>query len=122
VAEGQEPPAKPEGISAVVEQAFKLAQGRAAGAGRKASAGGGTPKAAFDGPRRSVKTHILQAFENEPVGAHLKVSDIQKFQSREYGTDRPSSGAISSALNSKNLPESLEAGHKDGHFGAYKRA
>lgn len=119
VPEGTEPPAKPDGISPVVESAFKLVQGRGAGLPRTKVAG---TKAAFDGPRRSVKAHIKEALATVPVDGFLKVADIVKFGSDEYGNDHPSSGAVTAALESKNKIEGVEAGFNNGVKGAFRRA
>jgi hypothetical protein len=81
-------------VSPVVRQAFKLAAGKASGAGRVPG-----------GPRRDVEKHIQQIFADLPVGTVLTMTEISKARSTEYGDDRPSSGAVSSRL----LPKGKEA-------------
>jgi hypothetical protein len=80
-------------VSAVVKNAAKLALGKNAKAGGRASTGG-----SFSGERRDIGKHILQAFEGVEVGTFLTVAEIRKFVSDEYGTDSPSAGAISARL------------------------
>lgn len=117
--EGDEP-TEPEGISPVVKGAFKLAQGKSAGLPKARVQGTASSKAPFEGPTRSIVRHIQEAFEDLPSGAFLKVNEIRKHQSREYGNDLPSSGAVSSRLKSKNKIEGVTPGEKDGHQGAFK--
>lgn len=81
---------EPEGILPVVKAAFKLAAGRAAGGGRSGST--------RVGPTRNIATHITEAFSDQPVGTFLKISQIKKFKSSEYGDDSPSAGALSARL------------------------
>lgn len=97
--EGEEP-AEPE-VSDVVKQAARIARGRAAG-GRRAS-GGAATGGGYTGPRRNVKAHIRQVFEDKPVGTFLKVAEICKAYSSEYGDQRPSQGAVTAALKSKKF-------------------
>lgn len=105
-AERGEEPKAPE-VSAVVLHAAKIATGRTrqprvtttkAADGstvtRPASTGG------YVGPRRDVKKHIIQAFAGKPVGTFLKIGEISKAKSDEYGDDSPSGGAINAALES----------------------
>lgn len=113
-------PEEPEGVSPVVKGAFKLAQGKSAGLPKVRVANEGGSKAPFEGPTRSIVKHIQEAFEDLPSGAFLKVNEIRKHRSREYGDDLPSSGAVSSRLKSKNAIEGITSGEKDGHQGAYK--
>lgn len=113
-------PTEPEGVSPVVKGAFKLAQGKSAGLPKVRAEGGSTTKTSFEGPTRSIVRHIQEAFEDLPSGAFLKVNEIRKHRSREYGDDLPSSGAVSSRLKSKNKIEGITPGEKDGAQGAYK--
>lgn len=110
---GEEPEVEP-----FVKQAAKLALGKAA----RPSASRSTASS-YSGPRRSVKNHIASAFADVPVGTFLKISEIAGHTSDEYGDDHPSSGAVTSALNSKNfdLPH-IEAGERDGNKGATRVA
>lgn len=130
----EEKSAKPE-VDAIVEAAAKVASGRAAGkAPRKAAAAGGTTTSAgssYSGPRRNVVEHIRQAFEGHPVGTWLSNAEIAKFQSTEYGDDRPSSGAVSARLFKKDendvfqpqeLAEAGVRGEERDHKGAVKIA
>lgn len=84
-------------VSAVVKAAFKIATGKAAGT-RAASTGGST----YDGPRRDISKHIVEAFAAHPVGHFLKVSEIANFKSTEYPDKPASQGAVSARL----FPES----------------
>lgn len=126
--------AKPE-VDAIVEAAAKVASGRAAGkAPRKAAAAGGTTTstgATYSGPRRNVVEHIRQAFEGHPVGHWMSNAEIAKFQSTEYGDDRPSSGAVSARLFKKDesgdfqpqeLADAGVRGEERDHKGAVKIA
>lgn len=79
-------------VSPVVRQAFKLAQGKASGGN-----GGGSTRP-VGAPRRSIETHMKQVFEGLDSGAFLTVNEIAKIASTEYGTDRPSAGAVSAHL------------------------
>lgn len=91
-------PAAPE-VSEIVLNAHRLARGRAQGA-RKAKSDGATTTrtSTYTGPRRSVKTHISNAFADKAAGTFLKIAEIANTPSDEYGDDRPSSGAVSAAL------------------------
>lgn len=79
---------KPD-TTAVVRTAFKLAAGKASGGGR--TSGG-------SGVRRDTAVHIEQVFADLEPGTFLKVSEIAKAKSAEYGDDEPSQGAISARL------------------------
>lgn len=74
--------------------------------GRKASGGTGSVST-YEGPRRSIGTHIAEAFADQESGTFLTVAQIRNFESSVYGTDHPSAGAISSALGGKSLPEGI---------------
>lgn len=113
---GDEPEA-----SAVVKNAVKLALGKSAKPGGRASGGGGS----FTGERRDIGKHIAEAFANEPSGTFKLVAEIRKFHSSEYGDNPPSAGAISARLFPKGggetTVEGVRAGTDDeGHKGAYK--
>lgn len=102
--------AAPE-VDAIVLAAAKVASGKAAGKAPRAKAAGTTSTstgAGYSGPRRSITEHIRQAFEGHPVGTWLSVADIAKFQSTEYGDDRPSSGAVSAGLFKRVAPGVFE--------------
>lgn len=93
-------------VSDIATKAVKLAF---SGAGRKSGSSG--TGSTYDGPRRSIGKHIAEAFADQPSGTFLPVSAIHNFVSTEYGDDKPSAGAISSALKSgKSLPEGITAG------------
>jgi hypothetical protein len=79
-------------VSPVIRRAFKLAAGKSSGGGS------GRATSTFDGPRRSTKKHIEEAFAEQEVGAFLTVAQIANFTSEEYGDDHPSQGAISARL------------------------
>jgi hypothetical protein len=78
-------------VSPVVRSAFKIA------AGKGTSGGGGSSRPA-GAPRRSIEKHLAQVFEPLDSGAFLTVNEIAKAASTEYGTDRPSAGAVSAHL------------------------
>lgn len=110
-------------VSQVVKNAAKLAQGKAAKAGGRAG-GAGTP---FTGERRDIAKHIVEAFENEPEGKFLRVSEIRKFRSNEYGDNLPSAGAISIRLfpnkgESSMTKLGIKPDTQDGKKGAVKVA
>jgi hypothetical protein len=92
-------PAAPE-VSEIVLNAHRFARGRAQGTRKAKSEGGATSTRAstYSGPRRSVKTHISNAFADKAPGTFLKIAEIANTPSDEYGDDRPSSGAVSAAL------------------------
>lgn len=95
-------------VNPVVRQAVKLSAGKASGGTRTASGG----------PRRSVKIHLSQVFADKEPGAFMTVNEIAKAASTEYGTDRPSSGAVSASLfkpkkdGTFDIPEGIEAVEK----------
>jgi hypothetical protein len=76
-------------------------------AGRKTRAASGAASTGavrtYNGPQRSIAKHIESAFAKVEVGTHLKVADIVNHTSDEYGQDKPSAGAVSSALKSANF-------------------
>lgn len=116
----QEEGAEAPEVSTVVEAAVKLALGKSARVARRGASGGS--RATYTGERRDVAKHIAEAFENEAPGTFLKVAEIRKFHSSEYGADLPSAGAISARLKSAKFevegitPETGD----DGRLGARK--
>jgi hypothetical protein len=106
-------------VPAFVQSAVKLALGKSAKVGSPRS-GGST----FTGERRDVGQHILSAFADVEPGTFLKVSEIRKHKSEEYGNDSPSAGAISARLFPKSgncTVEGIEPGtDADGNKGATK--
>lgn len=103
-----------------VRAAVKIALGRAAGKAGKASQG---RVSTYTGDRRDTSKHIAEAFADEPVGKFLKVAEIVKHRSSEYGDDSPSPGAISSRLKSPKFKlEGIEPAEENGKFGARKTA
>lgn len=99
---GDERAEEPE-VDEIVKAAAKVALGRGLGAARKPRAAGeGKASTPFTGTRRNIQTHILEAFAAHPVGTWLSVADIAKFESSEYGTDHPSTGAVSARLFPKS--------------------
>jgi hypothetical protein len=119
-------PAEPE-VDSIVANAAKLARGRQIGRTRKAPSGAkgdSTPRVgSYNGPRRNVRTHIAQVFENVPVGTFLKIGEIANATSTEYGDDHPSSGAVTAAFNSSNFNVAgVEAATNGGIKGARKVA
>lgn len=109
-------------VSVVVKAAAKLALGKSAKAGGARITSSGTP---YTGERRDIAKHIVEAFENEPVGKFMRVSEIRKFHSTEYGDDLPSAGAISVRLFPKSgestMPKlGIKPDVQDGKKGAVK--
>lgn len=80
-------------VNPVVKSAFKLAQGKAAGAARKSGTGGSS-----SGERHSTAKHIEEYFADKEAGHFAKISEIANFKSAEYGDDHPSQGAVSARL------------------------
>jgi hypothetical protein len=106
-------------VTAVVRNAVKLAQGKAAKAGT--SRGGGT----FSGERHDIGEHIVNAFADKEVGDFLTIAEIRNTRSDEYGDNPPSAGAISARLFPKSGKSSMEKvgikpDQKDGKKGAVK--
>jgi|SRR5688572_18393563 len=104
-----------------VRRAGRIATGkttRTAGTRKRATASGdGTPRATYNGPRRDVAKHVAEFFGGE-VGKVALMGEIAKFQSAEYGNDRPSSGAVTARIwptsgNASTIP-GVEAVMKDG--------
>jgi|SRR5690606_30366 len=84
---------------AFAQAAAKLSVGRSAKiGGAKSGGGGGT----FTGERRDVAAHIRNAFAGVESGTFLKIAEIRKIRSEEYGDDAPSAGAISARLFPKS--------------------
>lgn len=105
-------------VDDIASTAAKLSLGQSARPGRprsrKASETGTT--AVYNGPRRDIAKHIQEAFANEESGKFLKIAEIAKFTSTEYGDDPPSSGAISARLfpkTGKMTVEGIEAGQDE---------
>ena len=86
-------------VSATVRAAFKVVSGRggAGGSGRT-----------FTGPRRDTEKHLIEVFEGLEPGTFLTINEIAKAASKEYGSDRPSAGAITQRLFPKGK-ESYDA-------------
>lgn len=126
---GDEPKA-PE-VDPIVVSAYRIARGRPTSPGRKpgtakAASAPKTTGAGYSGPRRSVKAHIQSAFASVPVGTFLKIAEIANHTSAEYGSDHPSSGAVSAALfppsGKPSSIEGLQATEEGGVKGARKVA
>ena len=75
---------------AVVNAARKMAAIKVAGHGGR--------RVTYNGPRRSVKAHIIEAFDDAEAGDYMSIADICAFRSDTYGDDSPSSGAVANAL------------------------
>jgi len=90
----------------------------------KSSGSSGPRVNGYSGPPRSIVKHINEAFANVASGTFLKIGDIAKFESQEYGSDHPSPGAISGQVkNTKfatNFP-GLEAAEENGKKGIRKQ-
>ncbi|UYL87114.1 hypothetical protein SEA_HOLLOW_96 [Gordonia phage Hollow] len=93
---------KPE-LGDVATVALAIIKGKKAKKARKS--GTTTRVTSYDGPRRSVAKHIESAFEGVESGTFLKIVDITKHTSEEYGDDNPSSGAVAAALFPKSGKE-----------------
>lgn len=91
--------------SAVVKQAVKLAVARGP---KKATGKVAATGERYQGTRRDVAVHILNAFADKPAGTFLTVAEIKATPSEEYGTDSPSPGAISARLFPKSGKLSVE--------------
>lgn len=111
---GDEPEASP-----VVKRAIKVAQGRAATVGTKASS---KPRTPSDRPNRNVRTHINQVFAEYASGTVLRVSEISNAKTEEYPDGSCSPGAISAALKSNRGVEGVEVTQDDrGNLAARKQ-
>lgn len=75
---------------AIVKAAAKMAAVKVAGHGGRTTT--------YSGPRRSVKAHIIEAFDDAEAGDYMTIADICAFRSDTYGDDSPSSGAVANAL------------------------
>jgi len=106
--------------SSLIPKAIKLGTLR-----KPKSSGSSGPRVnGYSGPPRSIVKHINEAFANVASGTFLKIGDIAKFESQEYGSDHPSPGAISGQVkNTKfatNFP-GLEAAEENGKKGIRKQ-
>jgi hypothetical protein len=82
-----------------VKRAFKAADGKAAGARRRASAGGGSRPRVPGGAQGDIGKHVAEAMADVPVGEFKAIAWISKFPSKEYeGKNPPSAGAVSARL------------------------
>jgi hypothetical protein len=111
-------------VSVVVKAAAKLSLGKSAKAGGARITSSGTP---YTGERRDIAKHIVEAFGDQEVGTFMRVSEIRKFHSSEYGDDLPSAGAISVRLFPKSgdstMPKlGIQPDVRDGKKGAVKLA
>lgn len=109
-------------VSAVVKAAAKLAIGKSAKAGGSRTTSNGQ---VYSGERRDIAKHIVEAFADHEPGTFLRVSEIRKFHSSEYGDDLPSAGAISVRLFPKSGDSSMpklgiQPDMRDGKKGAVK--
>lgn len=110
-------------VPGFVKAAFKMASTKVVRRG----GGGGRPANVYDGPKRSIRKHIDEAFADKESGAFLKVGEIAKFKSEEYGDDNPSSGAVNAHLfpsregaEPRVTDDWKAAEDSDGHKGAVK--
>lgn len=94
-AEGDE---KPE-VHPVARQAFKLSRGKGFRGGARRT---------YEGARRDVLTHVKQVFENLQPGSTLTVTEVAKAESAEYGSDRPSPGAVSARFFKDGEPVEVD--------------
>lgn len=95
-------PTQPE-VDAIVLHAARIARGRVAGP-KKASTprepkvpGTSVPRDP-SAPRGDILAHIQEVFASKPVGTFLKVSEIAKEGSSQYGAGQASGGAISARI------------------------
>lgn len=109
-------------VSPIAKAAVRISLGK--GGGLKApKASGGTERKVYEGERRSIPKHIIEAFAGVESGTFLKISEIRSFHSEEYGADQPSAGAINNALFPASGEAKIEGvipGMKDGKRGATK--
>lgn len=106
-------------VTAVVRNAVKLSEGK------QARAGSGQRGASHEGPRRSIESHVVNAFADKEVGTFMKIAEIRNVRSEEYGDNPPSAGAISARLFPKSGKSSLtklgiKPTEQDGKKGAVK--
>lgn len=82
-----------------VKRAVKIAEGKAAGRGKRASSGTRAPRQS-GGPQGDIAQHIKEALAEREVGEFISIAEIAKFESKNagYGENRPSAGAISARL------------------------
>lgn len=96
-------PEEPE-VSEVVKRAVRIARGRSANVRRKKASGesgeSGASRAPYTGTRRDIGKHIREALESAKGEGKtfLTLTEIGNFRSTEYGSDKPSSGAIQARL------------------------
>jgi hypothetical protein len=87
-----------------VKAAGRIAQGRQSRARKAAATDGSTSststgtRGSYTGPKRNIGNHVNQFFDTKPVGYVALIGEIAKFQSAEYGEDRPSSGAVNARV------------------------
>lgn len=101
-------PVQPE-VDAIVLQAARLARGRTPGAKKaprepKAGGAAATPRDP-SAPRGDILAHIQEVFASQPVGAFLKVSEIAKVGTSQYGAGQVSGGAIAARIKSPKFAE-----------------
>lgn len=92
-------------LTPLARAAAKIAAGKSPSKVRTTS-GGST--VTYEGPRRSVEAHILNAFSTVPSGTFLTVAEIRAVKSDEYGDDAPSAGAVSARLFPKSGKVSID--------------
>jgi hypothetical protein len=95
-------------LGAIAKAAAKVALGKAPTKVRTASSGSASSGPTYEGPRRNVAAHILNAFADKASGTFLSVAEIRATKSEEYGDDAPSAGAISARLFPKSGKVSVE--------------
>lgn len=106
-AETEEPQA-PE-VDAIILTAARLARGRVAGPKKatkepKAGSAVSTPRDP-SAPRGDILAHIREVFADKPVGTFLKVAEIAKQGTSQYGPGQASGGAISARIQSSKFSE-----------------
>ena len=103
-----EEPTAPE-VDAVILAAARLARGRVPGAKKAPKESTGTSAAATprdpSAPRGDILAHIQEVFASQPVGAFLKVSEITKVGTSQYGAGQASGGAVSARIKSAKFAE-----------------
>jgi hypothetical protein len=93
-------------VDGLVKRAVKAAQGKAATAPRKTATG--ATRTPHSGGNRNVRTHIAQAFENDPSGTEKRINAVAKTVTAEYPEGDCSPGAISAAFDSQRGVEGFE--------------
>lgn len=103
-----EEPTAPE-VDPIILTAARLARGRTTTVKKarepKAPGSAATTPRDPSAPRGDILAHIQEVFANLPVGAFLKVSEIAKVGTSQYGAGQASGGAISARIKGPKFAE-----------------